>query len=234
MPGLQPAHDVAGLAGQVRSAARARPLLRLRRRLVRRLREPAARPGRHPRALHRDPRASRRAAAAARSQRRRVRAVGRRLLETHDRQRHVQFRYWRCPAEHGRLTTFVEFLREKDFVRPLAPAELADCRRGCKTVRCDGCGAAVDLQQGSLCYCRSPVSTLDPAHVERVVRELRAAEESARPRRPDSAGASRDGSSGRRPVLSAGRTRVGPGPRGWDWDRSRRGGDRRPGGDARG
>ena len=48
------------------------------------------------------------------------------LVETHDRQRHVAFRYWRCPAEHGRLTTFVEFLREKDFVRPLAPAELAD------------------------------------------------------------------------------------------------------------
>jgi hypothetical protein len=101
-----------------------------------------------------------------------------RLMETVDRQRHVQFRYWRCPAEHGRLTTFVEFLREKDFVRPLAPAELAELRTRIKTVRCEGCGAAVDLEQGSVCaYCRSPVSTLDPHHVDRIVRELRAAEE---------------------------------------------------------
>jgi hypothetical protein len=100
------------------------------------------------------------------------------LLETHDRQRHVAFRYWRCPAEHGRLTTFVEFLREKDFVRPLAPAEHADLKTQIRTVRCNCCGAAVDLAQGSTCpYCRSPVSTLDPAHVEHVVRELRAAEE---------------------------------------------------------
>jgi hypothetical protein len=105
----------------------------------------------------------------------------RRLLETSDRQRHVRFRYWRCPDEHGRLTTFVEFLREKDFVRPLAPAELAELKARVKTVRCDGCGAAVDLEKGSVCtYCRAPVSTLDPAHVERMVGALKAAEEKRR------------------------------------------------------
>jgi hypothetical protein len=104
-----------------------------------------------------------------------------RLTETIDRQRHVQFRYWRCPAEHGRLITFTEFLREKDFVRPLAPAELAELKAKVKTVRCDGCGAAVDLERGSACdYCRAPVSTLDPAHVERVVKALAAAEEKRR------------------------------------------------------
>jgi hypothetical protein len=99
------------------------------------------------------------------------------LAVTHDRQRHVQFHYWRCPGDHGRLTMFVEFLREKDFVRPLAPAELAELRARVRTVRCDGCGAAIDLNEGSECrYCRSPVSTLDPKHVDSVVRELRAAE----------------------------------------------------------
>ncbi len=43
-----------------------------------------------------------------------------RLLDTHDMQRNTPFRYWRCPHEHGRLITFLEFLREKDFVRPLS------------------------------------------------------------------------------------------------------------------
>jgi uncharacterized protein YbaR (Trm112 family) len=100
------------------------------------------------------------------------------LVDTHDRQRHVQFHYWRCPAEHGRLTTFVEFLREKDFVRPLAPAELADLKARVRSVRCDGCGAAIDLEVGSTCpYCRSPVSMLDPKHVDQVVRELQSAED---------------------------------------------------------
>jgi hypothetical protein len=101
-----------------------------------------------------------------------------RLTATSDRQRHVQFHYWRCPNDHGRLIAFVEFLREKDFVRPLAPAELANLRARVKTVRCDGCGAAIDLEKGSQCpYCRAPVSTLDPQHVDAVVRDLRAAEE---------------------------------------------------------
>ena len=99
------------------------------------------------------------------------------LRETFDRQRHVQFRYWRCSAEHGRLITFTEFLREKDFVRPLAPAELAALKARIRIIRCDGCGAAVDLERGSVCgHCRSPVSTLDPEHVDRVLAELRSAE----------------------------------------------------------
>ena len=99
------------------------------------------------------------------------------LAVTFDRQRHVQFHYWRCPAEDGRLITFVEFLREKDFVRPLAPHELAALRQRVQTIRCDGCGAAIDLQKGSECpYCNAPVSTLDPKHVDEVVRDLRAAE----------------------------------------------------------
>jgi len=100
------------------------------------------------------------------------------LVDTHDRQRHVEFRYWRCPGEHGRLTTFVEFLREKDFVRPLTAAEHADLAVRVGTVRCEGCGAPVDLEHGSICgHCGAPVATLDPANVERVVRELKAAED---------------------------------------------------------
>src|SRR4051794_33479517 len=45
---------------------------------------------------------------------------GRALVPTHDRQRTTPFEYWRCDAEHGRLMTFFNFLREKDFVRPLS------------------------------------------------------------------------------------------------------------------
>src|SRR5262245_38513685 len=42
-----------------------------------------------------------------------------RLVPTQDLQRSTRFEYSRCPAKHGRLTTFFNFLREKDFIRPL-------------------------------------------------------------------------------------------------------------------
>jgi uncharacterized protein YbaR (Trm112 family) len=96
------------------------------------------------------------------------------LALTTDMQRATRFRYWRCPAEHGRFITFFEFLREKNFVRPLSAAELADLKQHVKTVSCSGCGAPVDLNTGAACpYCRSPLSMLDPQQVEKVVEALK-------------------------------------------------------------
>lgn len=100
-----------------------------------------------------------------------------RLARTADLQRGTRFHYWRCPADHGRFITFAEFLREKDFVRPLAPAELAELRRHVQMIRCSSCGAPVDLATGSVCgHCRAPVSMLDPDQVEVTVRALKQAE----------------------------------------------------------
>ena len=102
---------------------------------------------------------------------------GRALLPTVDRQRGTRFSYARCPSEHGRFITFVEFLREKNFVRPLGPRELADLREKIRTVHCSSCGAPVDLTTSSTCgYCHAPISTLDAKQVESMVAELRAAE----------------------------------------------------------
>ena len=99
------------------------------------------------------------------------------LTETHDVQRNVRFTYWNCLQRHGRLTNFVEFLREKSFVRPLAPAELAKLRENVQTIHCDGCGAPIDLEHGSTCtFCGAAVSTLDAHQVDKIVHELQAAE----------------------------------------------------------
>ena len=99
------------------------------------------------------------------------------LKATVDRQRNTQFAYWRCPADHGRLTTFFDFLREKDFVRPLSPERLADLRGHARSVNCSACGAPVDLARESACgHCCSPLSMLDPDRVQAVVRELQRAE----------------------------------------------------------
>jgi len=87
---------------------------------------------------------------------------GARLQLTHDRQRNTVFQYWRCDREHGRFTPFVDFLREKDFIRPLSPEQLAELRANVQVVNCSNCGAAIDLAHDSVCsHCVSPISVLD-------------------------------------------------------------------------
>lgn len=99
------------------------------------------------------------------------------LASTVDRQRATRFSYWRCPAEHGRLTTFFDFLREKNFVRPLSPERLAELRRYAPAVHCSACGAPVDLARASACeHCQAPLSMLDPDAVQAAVQDLQRAE----------------------------------------------------------
>jgi hypothetical protein len=101
----------------------------------------------------------------------------RRPLEiTHDVQRNTRFQYWRCGAEHGRLMTFLDFLREKDFVRPLSRAEIAQLGERIKTVNCGNCGGPIDLAKDTVCsHCGSALSILDPDQMARTVAQLRGA-----------------------------------------------------------
>ena len=97
-----------------------------------------------------------------------------RLVLTTDMQRTTRFQYWRCPAEHGHFMTFFQFLREKNFIRPLSAAEVATLKRNVQSVICSGCGAPVDLNAGSVCsYCRAPLSMLDAKQVDTVFGELK-------------------------------------------------------------
>jgi Transcription factor zinc-finger len=99
------------------------------------------------------------------------------LAPTQDLQRSTRFTYWRCPKGHGRFTPFVQFLREKDFVRPLSAAEIEKLKVHIRSVRCSGCGAAVDLARDMACrYCRAPIEALDPNAVTGTIDALERAE----------------------------------------------------------
>ena len=99
------------------------------------------------------------------------------LALTRDLQRSTRFSYFRCERGHGRYTPFAQFLLEKSFVRPLPPAEIERLRRTVGTVRCSGCGAAIDLASDAACrYCRAPVAVLDPDALSRTVASLTDAE----------------------------------------------------------
>jgi hypothetical protein len=104
------------------------------------------------------------------------------LVLIHDMQRTTRFQYWRCPLEHGRLITFFDFLREKDFIHPLAPAQLAELRQNFESINCSNCGAPVDVDQGKCGHCGTPVSMLDLHQAERLIADLQHA---AGPRAPE-------------------------------------------------
>ena len=99
------------------------------------------------------------------------------LRLTRDMQRTTRFEYWSCPKGDGRLTSFFNFLREKNFIRPLSAQELADLRAHVQTVNCSNCGAPVDLATGTACtHCGSPLSILDGRQAQRMVDQLRQAD----------------------------------------------------------
>jgi hypothetical protein len=104
-----------------------------------------------------------------------------RLRRTHDIQRTTKFEYLSCPHGHGRLTTFFDFLREKDFIRPLTPQQIDELRRNVGSVNCANCGGPVDVTAGAACgHCGTPLSMLDLRQAERLVEQLQKAEDRAR------------------------------------------------------
>jgi DNA-directed RNA polymerase subunit RPC12/RpoP len=105
-----------------------------------------------------------------------------RLRRTHDLQRATRFEYFKCPNEHGRLISFFEFLKEKNFITPLTPKQIAELRQHVQMINCSNCGAPIDLATGAACpHCRSPLSMLDMTQAERVVEQLRRADRTGQP-----------------------------------------------------
>ena len=105
-----------------------------------------------------------------------------RLRRTQDMQRNTRFQYFKCPNEHGRLTSFVEFLKEKNFIKPLTAQQINELRQNLQTVNCSNCGGSIDLARTSACgHCGSPLSMLDMKQAEKVVRQLRDADRSEQP-----------------------------------------------------
>jgi hypothetical protein len=100
-----------------------------------------------------------------------------RLRRTQDLQRATRFEYFRCPNQHGRLITFFDFLKQKDFIRPLTPQQIAELRRNVQIINCSNCGAPIDLAKTPACaHCGSPLSMLDVNQAERLVKQLQEAE----------------------------------------------------------
>jgi Transcription factor zinc-finger len=81
---------------------------------------------------------------------------------TNDRVKNTRFAYQACPKGHGRLTTFYNFLAEKQFVRELTQQERAKLATSVQQIKCSSCAAPVNIGKTDACeYCRAPVSVFD-------------------------------------------------------------------------
>ncbi len=103
---------------------------------------------------------------------------GSHLRDTHDVTAKGRFKYWRCPVEHGRLITFVQFLREKSFIRDLSPVEIDALASTVKQIRCSSCGGPIDLRKDHACsHCGAAISVLDKDAVTKTLKGLLEAHE---------------------------------------------------------
>ena len=108
------------------------------------------------------------------------------LAHTQDLQRTTRFTYWRCRNDHGRLITFHQFLREKNFIRAPSTAELAKLRATVRQIACSQCGAPVDLANDNACkHCGAAVALIDPEGVAKALRELAVGVSIRAPSEPD-------------------------------------------------
>jgi hypothetical protein len=99
------------------------------------------------------------------------------LRETNDLQKTTRFRYLACPKGDGRFITFFDFLREKEFVKPMTQKQIQELRAQVQAVNCSNCGASVDVEQNAACrHCGSPLSMFDMKHAEKLVEQLRKAD----------------------------------------------------------
>ena len=107
---------------------------------------------------------------------------GIRLDPTRDLQRTTAFTYWRCGMGHGKLISFHQFLREKNFIRTPSPPELARLRETIRQISCSQCGAPIDLAKDSACkHCAAPIAMIDPESVARQVKQLMDASQASDP-----------------------------------------------------
>ena len=64
---------------------------------------------------------------------------------TQDMQRSTRFTYFRCRRGHGRYTPFVQFLREKNFIKPVSAEELKRLKTLVRVVQCTSCGSKAKI-----------------------------------------------------------------------------------------
>ena len=99
------------------------------------------------------------------------------LKNTTDLAKGGRFAYSRCGNGHGRLISFTQFLREKNFIRSLQPFEISALSVKVKQIRCSSCGGPISLETDKACtHCGSAISVLDEAAVEKALLTLQARE----------------------------------------------------------
>lgn len=100
------------------------------------------------------------------------------LRLTNDMQRSTHFSYWKCDKENGKFIRFLDFLKEKNFIRPMSAEEIEALKKNVRTMNCSNCGAPIDLATSLTCtHCGSTISMLDMNQAQQTLAQLQKAAE---------------------------------------------------------
>ena len=87
-----------------------------------------------------------------------------------------------CPQGHGYFQTFVLYLAEKGYIRPITWADLKQIKATGRKLYCASCGASMDERPHQACpYCQSSVGVLDPERLAQAIDLHQASEPSLAP-----------------------------------------------------
>lgn len=88
------------------------------------------------------------------------------LKTVHNQSRFGRTMLLECPQGHGYYQTYILYLAEKGFVRPLAWADVRDMLAQGRTLFCANCGAPLPARPVDCCpACQSAIGVIDPARL---------------------------------------------------------------------
>lgn len=93
-----------------------------------------------------------------------------RLKNTFNQTRFGRTQHWECPQGHGYFQTFILYLAEKGYIRPITWADLKQIKATGRKLYCAGCGANMDEKPHQACpYCQSSIGVLDPNRLAQAI-----------------------------------------------------------------
>jgi hypothetical protein len=92
------------------------------------------------------------------------------LRQVYNATRYGRTSQLQCPHGHGYYQSYILYLAEKGFVRPIQWSDIRDLIDKAKELFCGNCGGNLELRPQESCpYCRSDIAVLDPGRLASAV-----------------------------------------------------------------
>jgi hypothetical protein len=92
------------------------------------------------------------------------------LRQVYNASRYGRTSQLQCPNGHGYYQSYILYLAEKGYLRPVIWADIRALAESARELFCSNCGGVLELRPQEACpYCRSAIAVLDPARLSEAV-----------------------------------------------------------------